>query len=128
MQHGPYLLPAEDDGQFFSTCNGRKVQMLVGQSFCLEQKAQSVHRVFKIGLGRGVAAPLQFVEIIFYLFAIELGRQALEVKSHSCYMAAIVVECAGAPAQDGDVAFKAFKQCFKAINFATGTVEVLVIP
>ena len=75
-----------------------------------------------------MAAPLQFIEIIFYLFAIELSRQALEVKSHSCYMAAIVVECAGATAQNGDVALKAIKQCFEAINFATGTVEILVIP
>jgi hypothetical protein len=102
--------------------------MLVRQSFGFKQKAQPVNSVFKIGLRGCVAALLQLVEIIFYLFRIQLCRQALKVKGYSCNMAAIVVEGAGAAAQDGDVALKAIKQCFKAINFATGTVEVLVIP
>jgi len=50
------------------------------------------------------------------------------VQRHSGYMAAVVVEGSGASAKDGDVAFKALKQCFKAGNFTAGTVEVLVIP
>ena len=52
---------------------------------------------------------LQFVEIIFYLFRIEISRQAPEVESYSCYMSAIVVKCAGTSAKNGNVAFKTFK-------------------
>ena len=55
--------------------------MLVRQSFAFEQEAQSVNCVFKISLRRCVAALLQFVEIVFNLFRIELSRQALKVKS-----------------------------------------------
>jgi hypothetical protein len=43
-------------------------------------------------------------------------------------MAAIDVESSLAPSQDGNIAFKTLEQFFKAANFATGTVEVLVIP
>lgn len=83
--------------------------MLVRQSFAFEQEAQSVHRVLKISLRRRVAAPLQFVQIIFYLFWIQLCRKALKVQRYSCNMSAIIVESAGASAQDRDVAFKALK-------------------
>jgi hypothetical protein len=84
--------------------------------------------MFEISLGWCFTALLQFVEIIFHLFGIQLYRQTLEVKGHGSYMAAIDVESSLAPSQDGNIAFKTLEQFFKAANFATGTVEVLVIP
>jgi hypothetical protein len=39
---------------------------------------------------------LQFVEIIFYLFRIQLCGKALEVKRHSGHMPAVVIKSAGA--------------------------------
>lgn len=75
-----------------------------------------------------MAALLQLVQIIFYLFGMELSRQALKVERHGGNVTAVVVEGAGASTQDGDVAFEALKQSFKSANFTTGTVEVLVVP
>ena len=43
-------------------------------------------------------------------------------------MAAIVIESAGAPTQNGNVALKALEQFSKSGNFAAGTVQVLIIP
>ena len=102
--------------------------MPVRQSFCFEQEAQSVHSVFEISLRRRGAALLQPEQVVLYLFGIELCRQTLKVKRYSCYMAAVVVEGAWTSSQDGDVTFKALEQCFKARNFTTGSVEVLVEP
>ena len=52
---------------------------------------------------------LQLVEIVFYLFGIKIGRQALKVKCHSGHMTAVIVKCAWTSAKDGDVALKTLK-------------------
>jgi hypothetical protein len=127
-KQGPYLLTAKDDGQLFGTSYGRKMQVLIRQSFGFEQEAQSVNGVFEVRLRRRMAALLQLVQIIFYLFRIELRRQALKVEGGGSNVTAIVVKGAGASSKDRDVTFKALKQYFKSANFTTGTVEVLVIP
>lgn len=43
-------------------------------------------------------------------------------------MAAVVIKGSLASAEDGNITFKALKEFCKAANFATGTIEVLVIP
>ncbi len=70
---------------------------------------------------------LQIEQIIFNLFRIQFGREALKVKGYSCNMATIVVEGAWTSG-DRNVAFEALEQSVKACNFTTGTVEVLIIP
>jgi hypothetical protein len=65
--------------------------------------------VFKISLGGCFAALLQIEKIVFNLFRIQFGRQALKVEGYSCNMSAIVVEGAWTSAEDRNVAFEAFK-------------------
>ena len=75
-----------------------------------------------------MAALLQLVQIIFYLFGIQISGQALKVQGHGGNVTTVVVKGAGTSSQNGDVALEAMKQCFKSANFTAGTIEVLVIP
>lgn len=64
---------------------------------------------------------LQLIGVI-YLFGIRGCREALKVKCHSGYMAAIVVKGFGLAAQDADVASETLQQFTKSCNLPARTV------
>lgn len=84
--------------------------------------------MFKISLRWGFAALLKQVEIVFYLFGIQLGGQALKVQGHRRNMAAVIVKSAGCTAQDADVTLKAIKQIIKTFYLPAGPIQKLVPP
>ena len=104
------------------------MKVLIGQFLSFEQEAETIDRVFEIGLRGRFVALLQLVEVVFYLFRIEFCGQALEVECHRGDVPAIVVEGSGASAEDRNIALKTLEQCLEATNFTAGTVEVLVVP
>lgn len=127
-KHTPNLLAAQYHGKFLVPLDLGQPEVFIRQSFALQQEAKPVHRVLKIRL-RGCFAPLlEFVEIILYLFGVQLRGQALEVQGHGRYMAAVVVKSSRAPAQNADVALKTLKKFGKTRNFMAGTVKKLVVP
>ena len=65
--------------------------------------------MLEISLRRGVAALLQLVEIVFYLFGIQFSRKTLKVKSDSSNMTTVIVECSLTSAKNGNVALKTLK-------------------
>ena len=71
---------------------------------------------------------LQLIEIIFYLFGLELCGKALKVQGHGCNMATVVVEGSGRTPKQRDIAFEALEKLGKSINFTAGTIEVFVVP
>ena len=126
FEHCPYLLPAKNDGELFNTGYSRKMQEVIRQTFSFQQEAKAINGVFKISLRWCMAALLQPVQIIFDLFGIKLGRQALKIQSDSSYMTTVIIKGARAAAQDGNIAFKALQQFCKSINFTTGTIEIFI--
>ena len=85
------------------------MQVLVRQSLCFEQEAQSINGMFKIGLGGCFAALLQIEKIVFNLFGIQTGRKAVKVEGYSCNMATIIVECSWTSAEDRNIALEALE-------------------
>ena len=81
-EHCPNFLLAQYHGDFLFFGNGRKVQVLVRQSFGFKQKTKTVNGVFEITLGRSVVLFLEQIEIILYLIRFQLGGQAAEVKRY----------------------------------------------
>ena len=104
------------------------MQVLVRQALRLEQETQPVNGVLEVRLGGGLAAPLQQVQIILYLFRIKVSGQALEMKGHRGHMAAVIVESPRTAAQDAYVALKTSQELFETGHLAAGPVEVLVPP
>ena len=102
--------------------------MAVRKPFTFEHKAKAVNGVFEVSLGRCFTTLLQFVEVVFDLFFIQIGRLAAKMQRHGCNVAAVVVKGSLASAKDGNIAFKTLKQLLKSCNFTAGTVEVFVIP
>ncbi len=82
--------------------------------------------MLEIGLGGCFAALLQLVEVIFNLFGVQLGRQALKVQGQGSHMAAVIVEGAGASAQNGNIALKALQQFGKSLNFTACPMEIAI--
>ncbi|QNS42566.1 hypothetical protein H0S70_06295 [Chryseobacterium manosquense] len=50
------------------------------------------------------------------------------MQCQGCHMPGIIVERSGAPAQNGNIPFKALQKFGKTINFARGTVQEFVGP
>ena len=84
--------------------------------------------MFEIGLRRGVAALLQFIEIILDLFRIKFCRQAVEMKCERSHMPAVIIKASFAATQNGDVPFESLQQFGESGNLTTGPIEVFVIP
>ena len=102
--------------------------MFIRQTFGFEQKPKTINSMFKIGLRRCFTPLLQFIEIVLYLFWIQFCREALKMESYGGQVTAVVVESSWASTQDRNIAFKALQKFCKAANFATGTIEVFVVP
>ena len=70
LKHTPDLFPTQDHRKFLDFWNGGKVEVAVGQTFGLQQKAESVNGMFEVRLGRCFGALLEFKQVIFHLFRI----------------------------------------------------------
>ena len=78
--------------------------------------------MFKIGLRKCVAALLELVQIVLYLFGIQQSRQALKVECDSRHMSAVVIKGALGATENTDVALEALQQFAKACYLTAGTV------
>src|SRR5690606_39773879 len=59
LKHAPDLFPAENYRKFLDFWNGGKMEVAVGQTFGLQQKAESVNGMFEVRLGRCFGALLE---------------------------------------------------------------------
>lgn len=100
LKHTPDLFPTQDHRKFLDFWNGGKVEVAVGQTFGLQQKAESVNGMFEVRLGRCFGALLEFKQVIFHLFRIQFRRQSSEVQRECRDMPGIIIKGSGAPAQD----------------------------
>src|SRR5690606_21802847 len=73
LKHTPDLFPTQDHRKFLDSWNGGKVEVAVGQTFGLQQKAESVNGMFEVRLGRCFGALLELEKVIFDLLRVQLG-------------------------------------------------------
>jgi hypothetical protein len=118
-----YFLLAEYDGQGFIGFDAGQLDVLVFESFHAEDEAQAVDGELEVGLGGGVVLLFEQVEVIVDLVSVELSRQAVEMQGQLGQVAGVVLQCALAPAGDGDFLLELLVKLAESCYISTGSLD-----